>query len=145
MLSVGRLFLLFHRVQLVLANTFIFTSGDWYIFGRGISFHPGESSVRVPYSLRIIPRCLIIIGATCRWLIDTGKDDEGMRVLADLHGGDLEDRVAKAEFREIKDKVMAEVGLFLLCLRRAMQQYRHVTFSAALWSQSKLQGNVETL
>lgn len=33
-----------------------------------------------------------------------------MRVLADLHGGDLEDRVAKAEFREIKDKVMAEVG-----------------------------------
>lgn len=32
-----------------------------------------------------------------------------MRVIADLHGGDLEDPVAKAEFREIKDKVIADV------------------------------------
>ena len=33
-----------------------------------------------------------------------------MRVLADLHGGNLEDREAKLEFREIKDKVMADVS-----------------------------------
>lgn len=46
-----------------------------------------------------------------RWLIDTGKDSEGMRVIADLHGGDPEDREAKAEFQEIKDKVMADVRL----------------------------------
>jgi len=45
-----------------------------------------------------------------RWLIDTNKDDEGMRVIADLHGGDLDDPIAKAEFREIKDKVLMEVG-----------------------------------
>ena len=45
-----------------------------------------------------------------RWLIDIGRDEEGMRVLADLHGGDLENRVAKAEFREIKDTVLADVG-----------------------------------
>lgn len=32
-----------------------------------------------------------------------------MRVIADLHGGDPEDREAKAEFQEIKDKVMADV------------------------------------
>ena len=48
-----------------------------------------------------------------RWLIDIGRDEEGMRVLADLHGGDLENRVAKAEFREIKDTVLADVGGFL--------------------------------
>ncbi|KAG6864933.1 hypothetical protein C0991_006284 [Blastosporella zonata] len=35
-------------------------------------------------------------------LIDTDKDDEGMRVLADLHGGDLDNPAAQAEFREIK-------------------------------------------
>ena len=29
------------------------------------------------------------------------------------HGGDLENRVAKAEFREIKDTVLADVGGFL--------------------------------
>lgn len=36
-----------------------------------------------------------------------------MRVLADLHGGNLEDREAKLEFREIKDKVMADVSFLL--------------------------------
>ena len=48
-------------------------------------------------------------------MIDVGKDDEGMRVLADLHGGDLEDREAKIEFREIKEKVMADVSPFNSC------------------------------
>ena len=44
-----------------------------------------------------------------RWLIDTDRDMEGMRVIADLHGGDLENEIVKAEFREIKDKVISEV------------------------------------
>lgn len=46
----------------------------------------------------------------CRWLIDTDRDAEGMRVLADLHGGDLEDPAAIAEFREIRGKVHEEVS-----------------------------------
>ena len=50
-----------------------------------------------------------------RWLIDTDRDMEGMRVIADLHGGDLENEIAKAEFREIKDKVMSEVCSPDLC------------------------------
>jgi hypothetical protein len=33
-----------------------------------------------------------------------------MRVLADLHGGDLDNEVAIAEFDEIKDKVQEEVS-----------------------------------
>lgn len=48
-----------------------------------------------------------------RWLIDTDKDSEGMRVIVDLHGGDPEDAAAKAEFREIKDKVMSDVCALL--------------------------------
>jgi hypothetical protein len=32
-----------------------------------------------------------------------------MRVLVDLHGGDPEDLVAKAEFHEIKERVISEV------------------------------------
>jgi hypothetical protein len=32
-----------------------------------------------------------------------------MVVIADLHGGDMNGTVAKAEFNEIKDKVVAEV------------------------------------
>lgn len=46
-----------------------------------------------------------------RWLIDTDKDDEGLRVLIDLHGGDPNNEIANAEFQEIKDRVMFEVCL----------------------------------
>lgn len=46
------------------------------------------------------------------WLIDVDRDDEGMRVIADLHGGDPEDLAAKIEFREIKERVIAEVWFF---------------------------------
>jgi len=35
-----------------------------------------------------------------------------MQVIADLHGGDPEDLVAKTEFREIKERVIAEVITF---------------------------------
>ncbi len=34
-----------------------------------------------------------------------------MRVIVDLHGGDPEDLVAKAEFHEIKERVISEVTL----------------------------------
>lgn len=47
---------------------------------------------------------------TPRWLIDTDQDQAGMQILVDFHGGDPEDLGAMAEFREIKDKVMEEVG-----------------------------------
>lgn len=40
------------------------------------------------------------------------RDEEGMRVIVDLHGGDPEDLVAKAEFNEIKQRVIAEVMIF---------------------------------
>ena len=35
-----------------------------------------------------------------------------MRVLADLHDGDIENEKAREEFREIKEKVQAEVRSF---------------------------------
>lgn len=45
-----------------------------------------------------------------RWLIDTDKDAEGMKVILDLHGGDPENIIAKAEFQEIKERVMFDVS-----------------------------------
>ena len=40
-----------------------------------------------------------------------------MRVIADLHGGDLDDPVARTEFQEIKDKVLIEVSrIFGACI-----------------------------
>ena len=47
-------------------------------------------------------------------LIDHDKDVEGMQVIADLHGGDPEDLVARAEFQEIKERVLFDVSSQLL-------------------------------
>ena len=44
------------------------------------------------------------------WLIDHDRDIDGMQVIADLHGGDLENASAKAEFQEIKDRVNFDVS-----------------------------------
>jgi hypothetical protein len=50
-----------------------------------------------------------------RWLLDTDQDEDGMRVLADLHGGgNPEDANAKREFVEIKDNIYGEVRFSFL-------------------------------
>lgn len=64
------------------------------------------------------PRCVVLLIhhhwrlIICSWLIDVDRDNEGMRVIVDLHGGDPEDLVAKAEFHEIKQRVISEVMFF---------------------------------
>jgi hypothetical protein len=55
-----------------------------------------------------------------RWLIDNDKDEKGMRVLADLHDGDIENEKAREEFREIKEKVQAEVRSFSAVIRNKL-------------------------
>jgi hypothetical protein len=48
-----------------------------------------------------------------------------MQVIADLHGGDPEDIIAKAEFHEIKERVISEVVSF------SSGVTAHARFSAA--------------
>jgi hypothetical protein len=45
-----------------------------------------------------------------RWLIDTDNEEEGLTVIADLHGGDPNNPVAQAEFQEIRAKVLEDVS-----------------------------------
>lgn len=53
----------------------------------------------------------LLIPESPRWLLDMDMDEEGMKVLADLHGdGDPDDPKAREEFREIKEGVLADVG-----------------------------------
>jgi len=47
----------------------------------------------------------LLIPESPRWLIDNDKEMEGLRVIADLHGGDPDDPIAMAVYQEIKDKV----------------------------------------
>lgn len=49
----------------------------------------------------------LLLPESPRWLLDHDRDSEGMKVLADLHGGgDPRDPKARLEFREIKENVL---------------------------------------
>ena len=74
-------------------------------FGLRITCYAGKPAVT-----SFLPFIDVLL-TLCRWLIDTDRDAEGMRVLADLHGGDLNDPIAVAEFKEIKEKVQEEVRI----------------------------------
>lgn len=66
------------------------------------------------------PICPCIFTLVTSWLIDNDKDQEGLQVLADLHGGGTNNSVTQAEFREIKVKVFSEVrSTPVLYLRRS--------------------------
>lgn len=53
-----------------------------------------------------------------RWLIDVDRDAEGMQVISELHGGEVNDSSAKAEYNEIRERVMFEVRLYIARLSR---------------------------
>ncbi|KIY51546.1 general substrate transporter [Fistulina hepatica ATCC 64428] len=73
-----------------------------------------DMSWRLPLLLQCVIGFILTVGSLVmpespsRWLIDTDKDEQGMRILADLRGGDLDNPTARAEFWEIKDKVVME-------------------------------------
>jgi len=57
----------------------------------GCSFLSGDISWRLPLSLQVIVGLILAFGSLLlpespRWLLDHDRDEEGMRVLADLHG-----------------------------------------------------------
>lgn len=90
-------------------NIFGYASSVWIDYF--CSFFESDMAWRVPLSVQCIIGVLLAAGSLAvpespRWLIDHDKDAEGMQVIADLHGGDPEDLVARAEFQEIKERVM---------------------------------------
>ncbi|PFH45919.1 hypothetical protein AMATHDRAFT_70902 [Amanita thiersii Skay4041] len=77
------------------------------------SFIDSNLAWRIPLLIQCVIGAILAIGAyflpeSPRWLIDTDKDKEGMKVIVDLHGGDPNDPTAIAEFQEIKDRVISE-------------------------------------
>ncbi|KAI0687760.1 general substrate transporter [Cytidiella melzeri] len=92
-------------------NVFGYASSVWIDYF--CSFIESDNSWRIPLAVQCIIGALLAVGSLLipespRWLIDNDRDAEGMRVIADLHGGNEEDVVAVAEFQEIKDRVMWE-------------------------------------
>ncbi|GAA5879187.1 hypothetical protein JCM3774_002105 [Rhodotorula dairenensis] len=108
------------------------------------SFITSDLSWRVPLLMQSVIGAILAIGTlflpeSPRWLIDTEQDEEGMGVLADLHGdGDPEDERAQEEFREIKEGVIAEREFGDRSYKAMWRRYRFrvlIACSAQLFAQ----------
>ncbi|PWY96868.1 hypothetical protein BCV70DRAFT_109387 [Testicularia cyperi] len=100
------------------------------------SFIESDISWRFPLSLQAVIGATLAIGSVLlpespRWLLDQDRDEEGMRVLADLHGrGDPTEPRAKLEFREIKENVLYLRKQGNNSYLRMFTQYRYRTLIA---------------
>ncbi|KAJ9636447.1 high affinity glucose transporter [Knufia peltigerae] len=74
----------------------------------------GNAAWRLCFSLQLVPG--VIVGAIMfwrpespRWLVQSGRDDQALLVLANLHGkGDINNEFVRAEFAEIRTIVQLE-------------------------------------
>lgn len=75
---------------------------------------PSDWSWRLPLSMQVVMGSLLAIGslAICespRWLLDNDHDEDGLTVLANLHGGgDVYNERVREEFRDIKESVILQ-------------------------------------
>lgn len=92
-------------------NTTVHTMHHWHHPSVWIADDAGEPKVGLgPQNWRIIT--LTKTFNVDRWLLDVDRDEEGMQVLVDLHGGDPNDVTANEEFQDIKDRIIFEVRIF---------------------------------
>jgi sugar porter (SP) family MFS transporter len=85
-----------------------------YFVQFGCSYIDGVASFRIPWGLQMIPAIILAVGMTWfpespRWLIDHGRDEEALQILADVHGkGDPKNELVQLEFAEIREQVHLE-------------------------------------
>jgi len=105
----GRLVSLF-----TLMSSFGQVMGFFVTFGT--SYLTTSWGWRAPWLLQLIV-CLILGTAVFflpyspRWLIDCGREDEGLAVIAELHEAPLDDPAVQAEYNEIKTELDIEKSL----------------------------------
>lgn len=85
--------------------------GTNYIGGVGEGQH--EAAWRIPLALQLVPAVILGIGIlfmpfSPRWLVNQGRDDEAMEVLARMRNLSPESELVKIEFLEIKAQYLFE-------------------------------------
>lgn len=89
-----------------------YSSSVWVDYA--CSYIQSDVSWRLPLFLQCIMGTLLFLGSfiiveTPRWLLDNDHDDEGILVIARLHGGgDVQHPESRKEFRNIKESVLLE-------------------------------------
>ncbi|KIL61624.1 hypothetical protein M378DRAFT_13426 [Amanita muscaria Koide BX008] len=83
-----------------------------YFIQFGFSYVNGVTSFRVPWALQAIPAIILSLGMTLfpespRWLLDKGRNEEALQILADLHGeGNKDNPLVQLEYTEITQQVL---------------------------------------
>ncbi|KAJ9103269.1 hypothetical protein QFC21_002692 [Naganishia friedmannii] len=77
------------------------------------SFITSDLSWRIPLFIQclggiILASGTLVIPESPRFLIDTDQDEEGLRVIANFHDGNLDDPITRSEFTEIKEAILAD-------------------------------------
>ena len=79
------------------------------MFGRHIPRCRKLCDARIPSVSHASSVCLPKLSV--RFLVDTDQEVEGLAVIADFQGRDLDDELVIAEYKEIRDAVLADVSL----------------------------------
>ena len=137
-----------------------------YFVQFGCSYIDGVASFRIPWGLQMskcschtafinddltacsVPAIILGLGMFAfpespRWLIDHGREEEALEVLADLHGGgDPNNEFVQLEYEEIKAQVHFEKSegakSYLDLLKPGI--FRRVTLGCSLQMWSQLSG-----
>ncbi|KAK0649096.1 general substrate transporter [Cercophora newfieldiana] len=85
-----------------------------YFIGYGCAFIPGTASFRTAWGMQFVPCFFLMLGLpflprSPRWLAKVGRQEEAIRVLAEIQaGGNIEDARLIAEWEEIVTVMQAE-------------------------------------
>ncbi|KIJ90947.1 hypothetical protein K443DRAFT_14809 [Laccaria amethystina LaAM-08-1] len=116
-----------------------------YFVQFGCSYINGVGSFRIPWGLQMIPAIILSLGmlsfpGSPRFLLDTGRDEKALQVLADLHGGgDKTNELVVLEYEEIKQQVLYErtqgAKSYLDLLKPGNPRRVMLGMSIQMWSQ----------
>jgi sugar porter (SP) family MFS transporter len=104
------------RGRLISLQQLMITIGIMVAFwvGAGTQYLTGDSAWRIPLAIQIAPAAVLMFGTiflpfSPRWLINNGRNEEALAVLARLHSkGDKTDPLVVAEYEEIIAQVEHE-------------------------------------
>ncbi|TNY24084.1 general substrate transporter [Rhodotorula diobovata] len=115
-----------------------------YFCQYGCSFIEGDASFRLPWALQIIPGLILgtlmmIFPESPRWLMDKGREDEALQILADVHGmGNKDDELVQIEYLEIKEQIALDqqsAKSYLDLLKPDVRRRVFLGMSEQMWSQ----------
>jgi len=111
---------------------------DW-----SCSFIESDLSWRLPLAGQCVFGTLLALGGLIipespRWLLDTDQDAFGLRVIADLHGGDPHEKKAIEEYKSIKENVYQGRATDVKTYAQMWSKYRYrvlIAMSSQLFAQ----------